>query len=135
MFTITTPPINEETAEAFKVMNHTMASGVIANSQDGDGYELRPVPKDVAKPIPQKNEQMAGGELETCESVIRTTMEPSREIQRRSELDKEGKLIKDNLKGAIHREKIEKHESSDEEGKRGRKTARPNMIRKDYKRT
>ena len=96
---------------------------------------MRPVLKDVAKPIPQKHEQMAGGELETCESVIRTTMEASREIQRRSELDKEGKLIKDNLKGAIHREKIEKHESSDEEGKRGRKTARPNMIRKDSKRT
>ena len=34
MFTITTPPINEETAEAFTVMNQTMASGVIANSQE-----------------------------------------------------------------------------------------------------
>ena len=67
---------------------------------------------------------MTQGELERWETVIRTsgTIEAIRELQRRGELDKEGTLIKNNLKGAIHRRaKVEKQESSDEEKKRGRK--------------
>ena len=41
-----------------------MGLGVIANSQDGDIYELRPVLKDVAEQIPPENEQMTERELE-----------------------------------------------------------------------
>ena len=73
MFTITTPPINEETAEAFKIMSQTMGFGAIANSQDGDEYELRSVLKDESKLIPKINEQMTEEEMERWESVIRTS--------------------------------------------------------------
>ena len=100
MFTITTPQINEETAEAYKSMNQTLGFGVIAKSQKGDGYKLRPVLKDEAKLKPKENEQMTEGEIEKRESVIRTTgtSEAIMEIHRRSELDKDGRLIKDNLR-------------------------------------
>ena len=67
---VTTPPINKETAKALKIMNQTMGFEVIANSQDSDGFELRPVLQDAAKQIPQENEKMAEGELERWESVI-----------------------------------------------------------------
>ena len=58
---------------------------------------------------------MTEGELERWESVIPTlgTMEAIRQIQRRSELDKEGTLIKE--------AKSEKQESSNDERKRGKK--------------
>ena len=61
-------------------------------------------------------------------------MEATREIQRRNELDKEGTLIKDNLKGTIHRgAKTGKQESSDEERKRERKApGRRSQERRQY---
>ena len=67
---------------------------------------------------------MTEEEKERWESVIRTsrTMEAIREIQRRSELDKDGKLIKDNLKGAIpQKTETGMPESSDEERTRQKK--------------
>ena len=42
--------------EAVKVMNQTMGSCVIANSQDKEGFELRPVLRGVAKTIPSEKE-------------------------------------------------------------------------------
>ena len=63
VFTLTTPSINEETAKAFKIMNQTLGFEVIANSQDGDGYEFRPVLQDAANQIPQENEQMTEVQL------------------------------------------------------------------------
>ena len=39
VFKVRTLPINEETAEVFRIMNQTRRFGVIANSQDGYGYE------------------------------------------------------------------------------------------------
>ena len=70
VLTVTTPPINAETAEAFKIINQTMRRRVIANSQDGDGYELRPVLQDATKQIPLEKEQMTEGELEKWEIVL-----------------------------------------------------------------
>ena len=64
VFTVTTPPMNEETADAFRFLNQIMVFGVIVNSHDGDGYELRPVLQDAAKQIPQEKEQMTDGEQE-----------------------------------------------------------------------
>ena len=104
-------------------MSQTMGFGVIVNSQDGDGYELRPVLKDVIKQKLKENEQMTEGELKRWESVVQTTgtMEAIRENPRRSELDKERRLIKDNLKGAIYQKtKTGLPESSDEERKKER---------------
>ena len=56
--TVTTPAINEETAEAFKIMNQMMGFNVTANSQDGEEYGLLLVLKDAAKQIPTEKEQM-----------------------------------------------------------------------------
>ena len=39
VFTVRRLPINEEPAEAFRIMNQTRRFGVIANSQDGYGYD------------------------------------------------------------------------------------------------
>ena len=69
---------------------------------------------------------MPDGVLERWQNVIRIsrTMEETMEIQRRSQLDEEGKLIKDNLKGAINRENQTERgiqENSDKERTRGRK--------------
>ena len=108
-------------------MSQTMGFGVVANSQDGDGYELRPVLKGVIKQIPKEKEQMTEGEMERWESVVQTsgTMEAIREIQRRSELDKERRLIKNHLRGAIYQKtKTGLPESSDEERKKTKKGAR-----------
>ena len=100
VITITTPQINKETAQAYKSMNQTLGFAVIAKSQNGDGYKLRPVLKDVAKLKPKEDEQMTEGEKERRDSVIRTIglSGAVMEIQRRSELDKDGRLINDNLR-------------------------------------
>ena len=91
---------------------------------------------------------MTEEELERCENKIPTsvTMEAIREIQGRGELDKRGKLIKENSKGAIHRKKQRKQKSRElrrrkEEREKDRRRytrkaiVRPIRIRTDPKRT
>ena len=64
--------------------------------------------------------------MERWESATRTCgkIETIRAIQRISELDKEGHLIKDYLKGAIHRENKRKAEITRAQTKKGQKEGR-----------
>ena len=63
VFNVTKPLVNEETAEVFKFMSQTMGFSATTSSQDGDGYELRPVLK------PTEKENMTDGDFQRWKNL------------------------------------------------------------------